>query len=98
MCGRATNALRIQNILGVDISDIQGRYLGLPLFFGRLTKDLCTPIVDRIKLKLECWKQKLLSTTGRLELIKSTLSSYSLFWSSAFPLPSASVKDIEKIC
>lgn len=84
--------------LGLDVSDLPVRYLGLPLFSGHLSKVHYRPLLDKIKRRLEDWKVRLLSMVGRLELIMSTLNAYSLFWTSAFLIPSSVVKEIEQVC
>lgn len=67
-------------------------------FSGCITKSMCSPIMDKMKAKLDCRKMWLLSFAGRTELIISTLSSYRLFWSAAFPIPSSTIKGIESLC
>ncbi|KAK1316155.1 hypothetical protein QJS10_CPA05g01919 [Acorus calamus] len=50
-----------------------------------------------IRKKLASWTVHSLSRAGRLELIKSVLSSFHIFWSSAFRIPRRTQKDIEKM-
>lgn len=44
------------------------------------------------------WKTATLSFAGRLELLKSVVSSFHLFWSSCFLLPKQCIYLIEKHC
>lgn len=87
----------LEKILNITKHDLPIKYLGLPLFAGHLNQTLCLPLIDKIRTKLDSWKANLLSQAGRLELIISTLRSYHLFWSMAFPIPKATIKNIEKL-
>lgn len=88
----------IVDVLGIELGSFPTRYLVVPLFTGMLTKKLCEPLVDNINAKLDSWKMKYLSMTGRTKLIISTLSAYHLYWTLIFPLPSGTIADIEKLC
>lgn len=85
-------------MLNIKIEVLPTTYLGLPLFSEKLTKSLCSPLVNKFKWKLESWKSKLLSLAGRVELIISTLSNLTIFWSAAFPLPCSTFKELENYC
>ncbi|GJW79881.1 RNA-directed DNA polymerase, eukaryota, reverse transcriptase zinc-binding domain protein [Tanacetum coccineum] len=52
--------------------------------------------MDLIKARVNSWKNKLLSYAGRLQLIASVLASMHIYWASAFRLPKAVIKDIDK--
>lgn len=71
-------------------------YLGLPLITSRLRVSDCMPIVEKIWRRLSGWKPKLLSFTGRAELIKSTLCSYHFYWRTSFLLPKSCINVTEK--
>ncbi|KAK1321880.1 hypothetical protein QJS10_CPA03g01261 [Acorus calamus] len=73
------------------------RYLGVPLFSGALTHAMCLPLIDKVRRKVQSWTGFLLSKSGRVELIKSVLLSYSHYWTSGFALPKRTVKDLEKL-
>lgn len=49
------------------------RYLGVPLISSKLSKNDCTPILDRIQKRLTGWKTRPLSYASRLTLIRSIL-------------------------
>ena len=51
-------------------------------------------VVDRIKSRLSTWKGRFISMAGRICLVKSVLSSISLFFLSLFKMPSMVVKKI----
>ena len=52
-----------------------GKYLGIPIMKGRVTRTVFNPILDRISSKLASWKSNLLNKASRVCLAKSALSS-----------------------
>ncbi|XP_074316673.1 uncharacterized protein LOC141652948 [Silene latifolia] len=61
-----------------------GKYLGLPTSIGSSKTDLFKFLVDKTKRRLSSWNNILLSSAGKLTLIRSVLSSLSLFSLSVF--------------
>lgn len=98
LVGKASNISKVQHILGIEVGELPSTYLGLPFFAGRLTKALCVLLVNMFKRKLDSWKCKLLPRAGKVELIISTFSTFAIFLSVAFPLPSSTIKELEKYC
>ena len=70
----------IQKQTGFKLCTLPVRYLGVPLVTRRLSAKDCTPLVDKIALRINCWSTKLLSYAGRLQLIQSVLFSLQNFW------------------
>ncbi|XP_074297592.1 uncharacterized protein LOC141628333 [Silene latifolia] len=64
-----------------------GKYLGLPTSIGSSKRDLFKFLVDKNKRRLSFWNNILLSSAGKLTLIRSVLSSLSLFSLSVFRKP-----------
>ncbi|XP_074278272.1 uncharacterized protein LOC141601866 [Silene latifolia] len=64
-----------------------GNYLGLPTSIGSSKRDLFKFLVDKTKRRLSSWNNILLSSAGKLTLIRSVLSSLSLFSLSVFRIP-----------
>ncbi|KAF3781707.1 retrotransposable element ORF2 protein [Nymphaea thermarum] len=56
----------IQRMLQWARGDLPSEYLGLPLFLGNLTEDLCLPLLTKVEKRLASWKARLLSYAGRL--------------------------------
>ena len=79
----------ISSILNMPTAKLPIKYLGLPLSSKRLNFNDCQPLLSKIQQRLAGWKAKVLSYAGRVELIKSTLSSFHLSWVSVFLLPQA---------
>lgn len=86
---RVKGALSIQNEGGV------GKYLGLPEHFGRRKKDLFTGIVNKIRQKAIGWSSRLLSTAGKMTLLKTVLSALPNHSMSCFKLPLSLCKRIK---
>ena len=60
----------IHQLTGFKIGTLQVRYLGVPLVTRRLTARDCSPLVEKITAKINCWSSKLLFYAGRLQLIQ----------------------------
>ncbi|KAL2225769.1 UNVERIFIED_CONTAM: hypothetical protein Sindi_3096500 [Sesamum indicum] len=72
------------------------RYLGLPLLSSRLTIADCRPLLVKIDKRIPGWEGNALSYAGRVQIIKSVLTSLSLYWASAFILAKKVTNEIEK--
>ncbi|XP_074303987.1 uncharacterized protein LOC141638472 [Silene latifolia] len=64
-----------------------GNYLGLPTSLGSSKRDLFSFLVDKTKRRLSSWNNIFLSAADKLTLIRSVLSSLSLFSLSVFRIP-----------
>ncbi|XP_056843253.1 uncharacterized protein LOC130495769 [Raphanus sativus] len=84
--------------LGIGVGNLPIRYLGMPLTTKSLTPHDYEPLIDKIRKKMLCWSNKSLSFAGRLQLIKSVITSMVNFWSSAFILPAKRLDTIESMC
>ncbi|GJT02376.1 hypothetical protein Tco_0823545 [Tanacetum coccineum] len=73
------------------------RYLGVPLITKRLGVKDCKVLIDKIKVRVNNWKNKCLSYTGRLLLIAYILESIYVYWATVFLLPKTVIKDINKL-
>lgn len=87
----------ILEIMPFSVGSLPIKYLGVPLISSRLCKQHCAPLIDKVKLKLQNWKNKSLSFAGRLQLIKSVVSSIQVYWASVFLLPKFVAYEIEKL-
>ncbi|KAL2228422.1 UNVERIFIED_CONTAM: hypothetical protein Sindi_1821900 [Sesamum indicum] len=72
------------------------RYLGLPLISSRLSLSDCHPLLQKIDARIVGWEGLSLSYAVRVQIIKSVLTSLSVYWAKAFILPKGVIKDIEK--
>lgn len=85
----------IQSQLGMDRKALPVKYLGVPLITTRLAHSDCLPLLDKITTKIKLWTSSSLSYGGRLQLIKSVLFTYQVYWSSIFILPASITSRIE---
>lgn len=74
------------------------RYLGLPLLTKRMSLLDCLPLLETIRTRIGSWKNKFLSYAGRLQLLSSVIASLTNFWIAAYRLPSACIREVERIC
>ena len=80
------------------MSALPFRYLGLPITLRAWTKLDYEPLIDRIYNRFLAWSHRSLSFAGRLQLIKSVISSIINFWCTVFILPMAYMDEIESLC
>ncbi|XP_042481163.1 uncharacterized protein LOC122061767 isoform X1 [Macadamia integrifolia] len=71
--------------LDPDSSPGPDGFSGVEIFKGRVSQKHLLPMVDKIKTKLAGWKGKLLSLAGRVELVRSVISSlpihnFEVYW------------------
>lgn len=97
--GRGKHALEHEALaVGLSVSALPIRYLGLPLTTKIMTKQDYEPLLTKIRARLHSWTSRALSYAGRLQLIKSVIASITNFWSAAFCLPQACIDEIESMC
>lgn len=82
----------------IKVGNLPVRYLGLPLTTKSLTRQDYEPLLDKMRGRMLSWRNKCLSYAGRLQLIKSVISSIVNFWSQAFIFPKACLDEIESMC
>ncbi|KAL2246405.1 UNVERIFIED_CONTAM: Transposon TX1 uncharacterized protein [Sesamum indicum] len=87
---------QLLSLLGFQEGHLPMRYLGLPLISSRLTISDCQPLLSKIDARIAGWEGMSLSYAGRVQIIKSVLSALSIYWASAFILPKAIIKEVEK--
>ncbi|GJT80899.1 hypothetical protein Tco_1055241, partial [Tanacetum coccineum] len=54
-------------------------------------------LIEKVQARVDNWKNELLSTAGRLQLIQFVIGSLHVFWASVFMLPLRVLLDIEQI-
>ncbi|GJS46061.1 reverse transcriptase domain, reverse transcriptase zinc-binding domain protein [Tanacetum coccineum] len=86
-----------RKILPFEEGRLPVKYLGVPLVSPRLVFRNCKELFDRIRSRINDWKNKSLSAAGRLQLVRSVLGSMHAYWASVFILPSRILLDIEQL-
>ncbi|CAL1383991.1 unnamed protein product [Linum trigynum] len=65
----------ISDTLGMQPTNNLGRYLGVPVVHGRVTKDTYKYILEKVDQRLAGWKARSLSLAGRVTLAISVLNA-----------------------
>uniref|UniRef100_A0A2N9HKV4 CCHC-type domain-containing protein n=1 Tax=Fagus sylvatica TaxID=28930 RepID=A0A2N9HKV4_FAGSY len=91
----AADQADIIRFLGVPVLKSYEKYLGLPSFIGRSKMKSFAFIKDRVWLKLQGWKERLLSQAGREILIKAVVQAIPTYSMSCFRLPDRLCHELE---
>ena len=76
----------IKNLLGVPEIKEYEKYLGIPTIVGRNKKASLNYIKELVWIKLQDWKEKLLSQAGKEILLKGVVQAIPTFAMSCFKL------------
>ncbi|GJU50690.1 putative RNA-directed DNA polymerase [Tanacetum coccineum] len=89
--------LSILQVLPFEEGRLPVKYLGVPLVSSRLIFRDCKELIEKVQNRINDWKNKSLSAAGRLQLIKSVISSMHIYWASVFILSSRILLDLEQL-
>lgn len=84
--------------LGLILGTLPFKYLGVPLSTRKLSIQQCMPIVEKMIARVKCWSSKLLSYSGRLQLVKSVLFEMQTYWAQIFLLPKKILTLVTTVC
>ena len=84
-------------VLGYRIGKLPTFYFGFSLGASYKFSRVWDVVEERFRKRLAMWKRQYLSTGGRLTLIKSTLSSLSIYFMSLLVIPRKVSSRLEKI-
>ncbi|GJV73433.1 hypothetical protein Tco_1493428 [Tanacetum coccineum] len=87
----------ILNVMPFSEGKLLVKHLGVPLLSSRLLNRDCKILVEKVKNRIEDWKNKSLSFAGRLQLCKSVISSMQVYWASVLILPKGFIYDIQQL-
>ncbi|KAL0293020.1 UNVERIFIED_CONTAM: hypothetical protein Sangu_3246300, partial [Sesamum angustifolium] len=87
---------QLLDCVGFQEGSLPIKYLGIPLSSSRLTIADCRPLLDKVDTRLAGWNHQTLSYAGRLQLIKSVISTLHTYWASVFILPKGVLKMLER--
>ncbi|XP_019256292.1 PREDICTED: uncharacterized protein LOC109234680 [Nicotiana attenuata] len=88
----------LKSLTGYTEGSIPFKYLGVPLSAKKLNNQQCLPLMEKITERVNCWSAKMLSYSGRVQLIKSVIFGMQTYWAQIFILPKKIMKLIETIC
>ncbi|KAA3477635.1 reverse transcriptase [Gossypium australe] len=72
-------------------------YLGMPLFYTRVTIGTFTFVVDKVRKKLSGWEAKKLSLVGHLTLVRAILLVIRNYFMNTICIPISVCREIEQI-
>jgi hypothetical protein len=75
-----------------------GKYLGVPIIHGRVTKSLFYEVVSKIEAKLSGWPAASLSMAGRVTLVQSVLQTVPYYSMQVVRLPGTICDEVERLC
>ncbi|KAF3778562.1 hypothetical protein EJ110_NYTH39283 [Nymphaea thermarum] len=75
-----SKAIVLSSILEWKTDKLPSKYLGLPLFVGKMKEDHCTDLIGRLERKKAAWQTNFLSFAGRLCLVKHNLVISGVYW------------------
>ncbi|CAL8119961.1 unnamed protein product [Prunus armeniaca] len=77
----------VSSLLKIPIVEFHEKYLGLPTVIGKRKKDCFNGIKERLRKKLNGWKEKLLLKAGKALLIKAVAHNIPNYAMGVFKLP-----------
>jgi hypothetical protein len=77
----------ITHVLNCPIGVLPFKYLGVPLHFEKLKKEVLQPVLDKCIKRIVGWRGRLLAYSSRLELIMSCLASIPVYLMSFMKFP-----------
>ena len=86
--------LALARLFCCNIGNFPIKYLGVPLHFTNLRMEDIQPVVDKLIKRITGWKGKLLSSAGKLVLLKSCLASTPIYLLSVIKLPKWAIENI----
>ena len=78
--------MRYLKILPFKLGKLPMKYLGVPLITKKIGYKECKQLVDKVKSRIDDWRNKYLSYAGRLQLIASVLASLNVYWAAVFQI------------
>ncbi|CAL1358518.1 unnamed protein product [Linum trigynum] len=87
---------RLSGLMGIPRTSNLGKYLGVPVIHGRVTKETYKYILENIDRRLASWKTKSLSLAGRVTLATSVLNALPNYTMQTAVLPCNVCDQIDK--
>ena len=84
-------------MLGVDVTDGNSYYLGLPSVLGHSKRVIFGFLKDRLRKLLSSWQSKLLSRAGKNILIKTVAQALPTYSMNVFLIPPSVLEELHKM-
>lgn len=89
------HARSLSTLCGIPLTKDLGIYLGIPMIHKRKGKHHFDHIIHKMQHKLSGWKAKYLSFAGRTTLIKSVMSTITVYGMQTNLFPAATCVDMD---
>lgn len=89
------DAIEVNEILRMNQLKHNDKHLGLQIFASMRKLQDFNYLVERVQSRIQGWKKEVLSKAGRLDLIKSVVTSSPTYSMMSLPLPKKTCKDID---
>ncbi|XP_057419083.1 uncharacterized protein LOC130713326 [Lotus japonicus] len=89
--------INLSHIAGISRASDLGKYLGIPLLKGRVTKAHFAFLIGKMSSRLTSWKNNLLNRAGRVCLAKSVLTSIPVHAMQSLWLPDSVCDHLDKL-
>jgi hypothetical protein len=86
----------ITSITGFRHGSLPFSYLGILLFKGKPKSIHLRPVVDKIQIKLNAWKGRLLTIMGRVQLVNAVISSMLTYSFHVYKWPTSLLAEVSK--
>lgn len=84
-------------ILGFANMKFPVTYLGMSLSINTLRRQEYLPLIEKLEKRLAGWRGKMISRGGKLQLVKSVLSTIPVYFMTCFLLPQWVIQRIDQI-
>lgn len=82
---------------GIQATNYDEKYMGLPSTVGRSRANSFRNIIDRVKVRISDWKTQFFSLAGKEVLLKSIIQAISAYCMGLFRLPKQLVNEQNKV-
>lgn len=93
----AENKEEIGRILGMPEMEMNAKYLGLPIFWGKSKKEVVAYIKDKITRKVQSWNRRTLPQASKEILIKSVAQATPMYPMMCFKMPKSLCADLDTV-
>ncbi|XP_058733701.1 uncharacterized protein LOC131605347 [Vicia villosa] len=87
----------VSNVLSCKVEESNFYFLGIPVGFNPRKVETWRPIISKMRKRLSGWKNRFLNLGGRITLLKSILSSLTVFTMSFYKVPKKVEKELTSI-